>query len=47
MKWWAGMELFGPGSLGNGRLSDTLRPLWTSRAAAARLAGVTRFSAPF
>jgi len=47
MKWCAGIELFGPGSFGKGRLSETLRPLFTRRAAAARLAGVTRFSTPF
>src|SRR5438093_3765549 len=46
MKWCAGSALLGPGSLGNGRLSERLRPLRTSRAAAARLAGVTRFNAP-
>src|SRR5262249_7548741 len=47
MKCCAGSALFGPGSLGNGRLSETLRPLFTRRVAATRLAGVIRFMAPF
>src|SRR2546421_97417 len=47
MKCCAGSVLFGPGSLGKGRLSETLRPLLTSRAAATRLAGVMRLIIPF
>src|SRR5258708_27199436 len=47
MKCCAGSALFGPGSLGKGRLSETLRPVLTSRAAATRLAGVMRLIIPF
>src|SRR5215475_5084998 len=46
MKCCAGKALLIPGSLGNGRLNDTERPLRTNRAAAARLAGVMRLIAP-
>ena len=46
MKCCAGMALLIPGSLGNGRDRDTLRPVRQSRAAATRFAGVIRLIVP-
>ncbi len=46
MKCCAGMALLIPGSFGNGRDSDTLRPVRQSRAASTRFAGVIRLIVP-
>ena len=43
---YAGVGLFGAGSLGNGRLSDTVRAFCTSPKALRRFSSVIRLSAP-
>src|SRR5579883_511566 len=47
MKCCAGVGLLGAGVFGHSRLSETLRPLRTSFAAATRFSGVIRLIAPF